>query len=398
MRQAQPTLLVASETTSGCPRPLLLIGVLPARVCCRCAVDAVGLCSDAAGGRVALHDCRAGRLKTTMKSQGQGGLKASPARVRCGRQLAEVLGSQLCKSAYSKEPHNAEHLVPQQLKGPLKQVFASSGKAPHLELPYADRRCPQGDGLDHVGTAQNATVKDDLGSASYRLHHRRKNLDRSWLMVKLTAPVVRNIHHVRAVLDGEFRICRASQTFYHQRKISDRTQPVEISPGEVLSVAEFEVPRPPDEAVEPVPVTVAVYWCVGREAETDATSLFYQTDPIGDPGSVTECIKLIDNWRLNACGADSFNPGQSRDAKEHNRASAFSGTCCRDGTRRIEPLYRPNRREHHRQSQVAAEKGAGSAPSAHVSQDSRSEADAIERRAIPAQRSLELHAATTVIP
>ena len=75
-----------------------------------------------------------------------------------------------------------------------------------IEPPDADRGCPQGDRLEHVGAAIEAAIDDDRHPAFHHLDHLGKDIHRAARMIERAPAVVGHVDALDAAIERDLRV------------------------------------------------------------------------------------------------------------------------------------------------------------------------------------------------
>ncbi len=137
---------------------------------------------------------------------------------------------------------------------------------------------------------------------------------------------------------------------------------------------------------------------VDGQAECAVTARHRAGDAILDKGVAAADIELIHPQRIGGGLGSLLQAGLGHRAQHMGRAEAAGGTHDGRASAGIEHFERSDRRDHHRQTQFAAEQLDGGVNPGDVAQHARPERDFVERHAVAAHGGFGLGGTDNVVP
>ncbi len=159
-------------------------------------------------------------------------------------------------------------------------------------------------------------------------------------------------------------------------------------------------PPPPGghEALGDVALAPAVMGGVDGQAERRVAVRDGALDVIVDPGLVAAHVELKEAQRIGRRRGQLLEPGIADRAEHVAGAELPDAAHHRGGARGVKAFQRADRRQHHRQAQLAPELVHRRIDLADVAQHPRPERDLVERHAVAPQRGLAFDPADDVVP
>src|SRR5262249_5462341 len=148
--------------------------------------------------------------------------------------------------------------------------------------------------FDDIGSPTEPTVDYHFRPAGYRGHHFRQNLHGSAALVKLTAPMVRNIDGDDATFASARGIIPRRYAFQHELDLVPFHQALEIVPGKgglIVFRIHSDAPRL-DEVLRHVPLAPPRHRRVHRHAYGFIASVDAAFHAIVDPFAIATGVEL----------------------------------------------------------------------------------------------------------
>src|SRR6185295_19625601 len=139
----------------------------------------------------------------------------------------QVRTVQRCNRWASQKAESALHIRTQYFERAGHAGRARGGEA--ISIGTADQNCAgaEADGFDHIGTAANASVHENLDLISDYLHHFRQNIERCGNAVELPSTVVRDHDGGCTVINRSPGIVAGENTLYDDRPVPNLADPTE---------------------------------------------------------------------------------------------------------------------------------------------------------------------------
>src|SRR2546425_12475388 len=157
--------------------------------------------------------------------------RASPSHQANGSDEAAV---HLRKMRPTGKRHRQIQFRPEMIEDGLDSIRAPYGETPKDRPAHEDGFRSEGQRLEDVGPSADASIQVDFRPPGYGSHDVREDVQRPERRIELAPAMVRDDDPRDAMLDRELRVLRGHDALQDDGEATDRSQPVDVLPGQGL--------------------------------------------------------------------------------------------------------------------------------------------------------------------